>query len=100
MEITNLQKLNLSITGTDAAGTVLPLPAGSTVAYNSDNPAIFAATLNPDGVTAVGAAVAVGSCNVSAVLTLPGGATLSSPPTVVTVTQAPIVAISLNEVVA
>lgn len=98
--LNDLQSLPLSIEADDAAGSAVPLPAGATVAFTSDNPAVLAVTANVDGVTATGKAGTPGTANVIAVLTLPGAAgaapqAFTSPALAVTVISSAIASIKV-----
>ena len=92
-QLNDLQQVPLSVQPVDQAGASVPLPAGATVAWASDNPAVFSVSANADGVTATGQGVAVGTANLTAVLSV-NGQTFSDSKAV-TVTSSAITGISI-----
>jgi hypothetical protein len=73
------QSMTLSVSAFDSATppNPVPLPAGSTVSYQSSVPSFVTVTPNADGVTAVAKAVAVGPvdsvCTIEGILTFQDG---------------------------
>jgi hypothetical protein len=95
ISMNDLQSLPLAIEADDALGSAVPLPTGATVVFTSDVPAVLAVTANADGVTATAKAASVGTANVTAVLTLPGGTAFTSAPLAVTVISSAIASIKI-----
>jgi len=93
--LNDLQSLPLAIEADDAVGSAVPLPAGATVVFTSDNPAVLAVTANADGVSAVAKALLPGTANVTAVLTLADGQSFTSAPLAVTVISSAIASIKI-----
>jgi len=74
LSLNDAQSTTLSPAPFDAAGSAVPLPAGSTCTYAVDNVAVLSLTPNADGVTSALAGLAAGTANVTATLTVLGAA--------------------------
>lgn len=73
MDLMADQKVAFAVEVTDEAGNPVPVPAGTTVTFSVDDPALLNLTVNPDGVSGEVAAVGpLGSTILHAVGVLDG----------------------------
>ena len=94
--LNDLQSFPLAIEADDAVGSAVPVPAGATVAFTSDNPAVLAVSAGSSPLTGIAKGVAPGSANVIAVLTLADGTTaFTSAPLAVSVIASAVASIKI-----